>query len=38
MILTWQSTEIESFISEQGAFPLDIVWVQQQWAWKHAPM
>ena len=26
MILTWRSTEIENFITEQGAFPLVIVW------------
>ena len=30
MTLTWQTTEIENFISEQGAFPLVIVQVQQQ--------
>ena len=38
MILTWWSTEIGSFISEQGAFPLVIVWVWQWGVWKHAPM
>ena len=26
------------FISEQGAFPFVIVWVQQQEAWEHVPM
>ena len=30
--------EIETFISELGAFPLVTVWVQQWGAWKHAPM
>ena len=32
MILTQQIAEIQRFISEQGAFPFVIVWVQQQGA------
>ena len=38
MILSQQIAEIQRFISEQGAFPFVIVWVQQWGAWKHAPM
>ena len=38
MILTYLIAEIQKFISEQGAFPFVIVWVQQQGALKHAPM
>ena len=38
MILTQQIAKIQTFISEQGAFPFVIVWVQQWGAWKQAPM
>ena len=38
MILTQQIAEIQRFISKQGVFPFVIVQVQQQGAWKHAPM
>ena len=29
---------INDLISEHSAFPSVIVWVQQQGAWKHAPI
>ena len=30
--------QYKKLISEHSAFPLVIVWVWQQEAWKHAPM
>ena len=30
--------QYKKLISEHSVFPLVIVWVQQQEAWKHAPM
>ena len=38
MILTKCIAEVQEFISEQGAFPFVIVWVQRWGALKHAPM